>query len=120
MTDTSKRIDSDGNTLFQIGYESLLPNDGKLYGLQKSSKGKNAAKLVEITDTTDLSDYVKKEDLTDYAKTSDLPAAGTLMTGEASEVADLDNAADLAAVITKVNALLAELRDRGVVATPGE
>ena len=78
---------------------------------KKSSKGRNAAKLVEITDTTDLSDYAKKEDL---------PAAGTLMTGEASEVADLDNAADLAAVITKVNALLAELRARGVVATPGE
>lgn len=111
MTDTSKRIDSDGNTLYQIGYESLVPNDGKLYGLQKSSKGRNAAKLVEITDTTDLSDYAKKEDL---------PAAGTLMTGEASEVADLDNAADLAAVVAKVNALLAELRDRGVIATPGE
>ena len=49
MTDTSKRIDSDGNTLFQVGYESLLPDDNKVYGLQAGTKGKMSAKFVEIT-----------------------------------------------------------------------
>lgn len=99
MTDISKRIDVNGSTLFQIGYESLVPNDGKVYGLQKGTTGKMAAKLVEIADAPDASE---------------------LMTGTAVEIADLASDADAATIVTTVNALLEALRDRGVLATPAD
>jgi len=53
MTDTSKRIDSDGNTLFQIGLESLIPDDGKVYGLKRGTKGSISVIPVEIKQSAD-------------------------------------------------------------------
>ena len=48
MTDMSQRIAMEGNTFFQIGFESLT-EAGKSYVLQKSDKAKSAVKLVEGT-----------------------------------------------------------------------
>lgn len=102
MTDTSKRIDADGVTLFQLGFESLLPNDGKAYCVKKGDSAKIAAEFVEAVSAEDL------------------PADDSLMVGEAPEVADIDGTTvtDVAGVITAINGILAKLRTRGVIVAP--
>lgn len=139
MTDSSKMIYSnDGKPLFQVGFEALVPADGKAYGLKRGDNGPMSVKLSEVTSCDcDLSNYVTTEGLSttladyetiaaltttlaDYALISALPGESELLTGTAAEIEDLDNSADLAAVITKVNAILAALRTRGVVATAEE
>lgn len=50
MTETSKRIDSGGDTLYQLGYETLIPNDGKVYGLTRGTKGRQSTQLVQVSE----------------------------------------------------------------------
>lgn len=48
MSDRSARITIDGRTYWQYGYQSLIPNDGKTYGLQGIGDDSRIAKLVEV------------------------------------------------------------------------
>ena len=56
MTDKSKMINLDGNTLHQIGFETPVPNDGKVYGLSRGTKGKMSAKLVNVSNASESTD----------------------------------------------------------------
>lgn len=50
MSDTSKRIQLGSNTFFQVGTETVIPNDGKAYAMIRSNKHKQATQFVEIED----------------------------------------------------------------------
>lgn len=50
MSDTSKRIELGSHTFFQLGTETVIPNDGNAYALIRSKDNRQAAKFVKIKD----------------------------------------------------------------------
>lgn len=51
MSDTSKRIELGSHTFFQLGTETVIPNDGNAYALIRSKDNRQAAKFVKIEDS---------------------------------------------------------------------
>jgi hypothetical protein len=150
MSDNSKLIIIKGKKYFQIGFETVIPEEGKTYGIQMGEANR-VVKLVEVegggggaTDYTALTnkpqinsieltgnkslddlgiqakgDYATTTALTEglagKADTSALPATTALMSGTAPTVADLAGT-DVEGLKTELNAILAQLRTRGVIA----
>lgn len=137
MSDNSKRLIIEDESFFQLGFESVVPDDGKTYGLKRGDK-KSSAKLVEVTSSEGAQGPVgpqgpagqgvpaggtagqllSKVDGTDYNtqwKTVTIPSGAQLMTGSKTTIAALEGTEEAAAIATKVNEIITQLQARGII-----
>lgn len=83
-----------------------------------SSYATTASLSSYLTTSAASSTYATISSLSSYALSSALPSSDELMSGTAPTVADIDSTSvtDVESLITELNAILAQLRTRGVIA----